>query len=575
MPTTLTHSHAEFSYRTRQENLERLTTETFDYIVVGGGITGAGIARDAAMRGRKVALVEREDFASGTSSRSSKLIHGGVRYLETYEFGLVFEASNERRRLRRIAPNMVLPLPFILPIYRGAKNGFLKIMAGMWLYDILALFRNIQHHRMLLPNDVLKIFPSLRRDGLTGAARYYDCSVDDARLTLVTLLSAHRHGAVIVNYTTVTGLVKEGGKTRGVIAKDEINGRELIVRGHAVISALGPWTDSILRMDDPDARPIMRPTKGVHFLVPRSRLGSDHALGYFSPRDGRLMFLIPWGDFSIIGTTDTDYKGNLSAVYADGDDVDYILDAINAQFPGVNLTRDDIISTYAGVRPLVSEPGAHMTESQVSREHRIWQTPSGLLCIAGGKLTTYRSMAKQLVDVAERKLHRETGKPIAPDPHTDRESLFGTGEPGLQAGLETDALAMIGNRLPAPVVHHLVRAYGPAYRSVVALLDEDASWASSLVLGLPYIWAEVVHAVRSEMALTVTDVLARRLHILTEDREQGLGCVQDVAALMAAELGWNAEERERQIAAYRQEVERTRAYRGVQSPVSASSLVHP
>lgn len=559
-PTTQAPTRASFSFETRQHNLARLADEMFDYIIIGGGITGAGIAREAALRGRRVALIEKNDFAFGTSSRSSKLVHGGVRYLETYEFGLVFESCTERRRLQHMAPYMVLPLPFLLPIYKGAKNGFYKIMAGMWLYDILALFRNIKRHKMLRPKEVLQIFPSLRQEGLTGAPRYYDAGVDDARLTLVTLKAAHDHGAVITNYTEATGLVKEGGKTRGVVAKDVIGGRDVTIRGHVVVSALGPWTDAILKMDDPQAPSLMRPTKGVHFLVKRSRLGSDHALGYFSPRDDRLMFLIPWGEFSIIGTTDTDYQGDLDLVYADADDVDYILDAINVQFPGVNLSRDDIISTYAGVRPLVAEEGKGKSESDISREHKIWETPSGLICIAGGKLTTYRSMAKQLVDVAERKLHQVTGRETVGDPHSERLPLQG-GEVGMQEELEAQARAALGARVPEDVIKHLLHAYGSHYSNVAAVLAEDPTLAERLAPDLPYIKAEVVHAVRNEMAMTLIDMLNRRLHLLMEEASQGLDQAETVAAMMAHEMGWPAEERRAQVEEYKVEVARTRAYR--------------
>jgi glycerol-3-phosphate dehydrogenase len=557
--STPTTKQGSFSFVTRQHNLERLATETFDYIIVGGGITGAGIARDAAMRGRRVALIEKSDFAFGTSSRSSKLVHGGVRYLETFEFGLVFEASTERRRLRHMAPYLVKPLPFLLPIYKGAKNGFYKIMAGMWLYDILSLFRNIKRHKMLRPKEVLGIFPPLRADGLTGAPRYYDCGVDDARLTLLTLLSAHDHGALIANYTQVTGLVKIAGKTKGVVVRDVLTGQEITVHGEVVISALGPWTDAILKMDDPKAQSLMRPTKGVHVLVKRARLGSDHALGYFSPRDGRLMFLIPWDEFSIIGTTDTDYRGDLDNVYADDKDIDYILDAINVQFPSVHLTKADIISTYAGVRPLVSEGAEKGTESSVSREHKIWETPSGLLCIAGGKLTTYRSMGKQLVDVAEKKLTKLTGAAVVADPHSDREALMAGGVAGMQEDLSASAHASLGARLPTDVIEHLLHAYGSGYPHVTAILDENPHLSERIVADLPYIKAEAVHAVRNEMAMTLIDVMSRRLHLLMEDRNQGLDVVATLAELVGEELGWSADEQQRQVAAYRAEVARTRA----------------
>jgi len=570
---------AEFSFRTRRQNIARLKAETFDILVIGGGITGAGIARDAALRGFSTALVEKGDFASGTSSKSSKLIHGGIRYLENFEFGLVFEASQERRRLRKIAPHLVKPLPFLMPIYRSSKRGYWLIRAGMWLYDILALFRNVQRHRMLRPEAVAASEPEVDQRDLAGAARFYDCQVDDARLTLATILDASRYGAVVTNYTQVVALLKDGGKVVGAQVRDVLSGEEFAAHARVTINATGVWVDEIQRLDDPRTVPQLRPTKGIHILVPREKFNNRHAIAFTSPADGRLMFLVPWGRYALIGTTDTDYQGDLDRVYAESQDVQYVLEAVNSAFPTVKLTRDDIVSTFAGTRPLISEQIA--SSYKVSREHKIFDSPSGLLSIAGGKLTTYRAMAEQMVDLAEKRLQRAFGRKPPHGCCTDKRCL----DPGDVRKVEADLSPRPspgrggeGGEVDNEVMCHLVATFGTDYTRLLELVatgsrtldDSDGGRARTrqgndrlgqrIVADLPYIWAEVPYAVRQEMAMTLSDVLARRTHLLYEDRQQGLGVAEPVANLMAQDLGWGPDEVARQVAAYRQEVELTRLY---------------
>lgn len=548
----------EFSPRIRSENLERLAQEEFDLVVVGGGITGTGIARDAALRGFKTALIEKNDFASGTSSKSSRLIHGGLRYLENLEFGLVFEASQERRILRKIAPHLVSALPFIMPVYVDNPKPYWMIRIGVWLYDILALFRNVKLHRSLTAKELLAMEPMVSPQGLQGGPRFYDCRVDDARLTLATAQSAHRAGAVLVNHAQVVGLLKAGGKVCGVQVKDEFTGKEIEVKAKVVAGAVGPWGDTLLRMDRPDNPPQLRPTKGIHIIVSRERVGNNNALSYIVKRDGRLMFVIPWGKFSIIGTTDTDYQGRPEEAAVEAADVEYVLEAFNQAFPRVKLSQEDIISAYVGVRPLVAESAA--TESKVSREHRIFTPPSGLIAIAGGKLTTYRVMAKQVVDLAEKRLATDFGVHAKQGCVTGKLPLEGAA-PGLHAQVaeQIEAAAnLLG--LDSSIGEHLLTAYGIGYTRILDLIKNDPSLGEPIVPGLPYLWAEVPHAIRHEMALTLCDLLIRRTHIIYEEPRQGLDVAPEVARRMGAILGWSLEEEARQLAAYRREVELTRRY---------------
>ncbi len=535
-----------FSAAARQENIDRLVQEEFDLLVIGGGITGVAVARDAGLRGFHTALVEKGDFGSGTSSRSTRLIHAGIRYLEYGEFKLVFDASNERRLMRKIAPRLVRPLPFLYPVYRGQKPAPWKLHAGMMLYDALSLFRNVQNHRWLSPSEVQRREPLVAGRGLLNAGRYYDAQVNDARLTLTTAKSAHLHGAVMVNHARVTGLMKAGGRIVGARVVDELSGQEIEVRARVVVNATGVWTDDILGLDERGGNPMIRPTKGIHLLIPRARLQSQHAIIFPVPSDGRHIFLIPWGDFALIGTTDTDYQDDLDNPAATLDDVEYLLGAVRHTFPGAQIGHSDVISTFAGLRPLVSAPG---NPSALSREHVILENRSGLITIAGGKLTTHRLMGKQLTDRIQKRLAEEFGVQAASECRT-KEPL---------EGAQIERLRVSG--ADEPVGKYLADTYGSDATWVLAYAEENPSLGEHIVQELPYLMAEPLYGIQHEMALTLCDVLIRRTHVIYEARDGGLGRARAVAELMAPRLGWDEVEVERQVADYAAQVILTQKWR--------------
>lgn len=550
----------DFSAATRQHNLKRLPQEAWDILVIGGGITGVSIARDAALRGFRTALLEKGDFASGTSSRSSRLAHGGIRYLESYEFALVFEALRERGILRRIAPHLVHPTPFIYPVYRGKEPPLWKLAAGMWLYDALALFRNFRLHRMAGRGRIRAWEPVMGPEGLQGGGEYYDSVVYDARLTLAVARSAHRAGAVLVNHAAVTSFVKESGRIVGIRGRDALTGEECEARARVVVNATGVWGDALMQMDDPNAPRHLRPSKGIHILVRRERMGGHRrAVVFFSPRDGRILFLIPWGAFSIIGTTDTEYQGDLDRPYATAEDVAYVLEAVNAAFPEVGLRESDIVSTWAGLRPLVFVGDASSTY-KVSREHRIFVSPSGLISISGGKLTTAREMARQVVEVAQKRL-AEMGIQATGPCRTHLEPL----DPAPLAELQrlADARGRGHTRAgPAPeLVEHLIGRYGSEYRDLLAWMAEEPTLAEPLVPGLPYHWAEVRYALEREMALALSDLLIRRIPLIYEAPDQGLEVMHAVSRRMGEALGWSEERIRQEEEEYRDQVALTRLYR--------------
>lgn len=375
-----------------QRDLRTLEQRSFDVLVIGGGINGAGVARDAAMRGLSVALVEKGDFASGTSSRSSKLVHGGIRYLEQRDFRLVRQASRERRVLRRIAPKLVRPLPFLIPVYAGDRYGLMAVRLATWLYDALALFRNTHNHRILSARQALALEPSMRAAGLRGAAIYYDAQMDDARLCLANVISARRHGAVVANYVQVTELPKPEGQVRGAAVRDVLTGKRFEVAARHVVNTTGPWLDQVASMNGRHP-PLVRMTKGTHIFVPRL---TRHFAITIPASDERVIFVIPWGNMSLVGTTDTDFDGDPDQVHPTTEEIEYLLREVHRIIPGHQLTSESVVSAYAGVRSLVREEG--VPEGAVSREHRIHESPSGLLSLAGGKYTTYRDVARQIVD---------------------------------------------------------------------------------------------------------------------------------------------------------------------------------
>jgi glycerol-3-phosphate dehydrogenase len=525
----------------RAAALEMLASETFDVLVIGGGITGAGVARDAAMRGLSVALVDASDFASGTSSRSSRLIHGGVRYLEHGQLHMVFESCRERRILATIAPHLVRPLQFIWPVYEKARIRKWKLRAGLFLYDALALGRNLGRHRMLTTQILTALEPELRQMGLKGGALYFDAATDDVRLTLANVVAARDAGAVVVNYLTIHDLLMTSDGVCGARGVDMRSGVDVEINARTVVNAAGPWSDAIRRMAEPQARRAVRGTKGVHVAVPRDRLRHNGALTLLSPIDGRVMFVLPAGAFSIIGTTDTEYDGRPDKVRPTTSDITYLLRSANAFFPGAHLLASDVVAAWAGVRPLVAS--SDRNPDAVSREHAITWTVPGLLSVTGGKLTTYRAMAAEVMDTIARRLragHSRAATHRTPLPGGDMTSL-------------EDELALARATVGAPdIAEHLVYAYGTQWRALWQMASVDRALADRIVPELPYIAAELVWGATHEMAGTLGDLLIRRTHIAFETRDHGLSIAPAAALLLASMLAWNVDD---ELQAYRREVD--------------------
>ena len=512
---------------TRTAQLLRLAQRRFDMLVIGGGITGAGIARDAARRGLDVALVERDDFASGTSSRSSRLVHGGVRYLEHGHLRLVFESSRERRALLTMAPHLVHPLRFTWPVYHGSRIPRWKLRAGLLLYDLLALFRNVAPHRGLSAADIAEAEPLLERGGLTGGAQYFDAATDDARLTLATVLDAALSGATMVNHAEVRELLWSDGRVSGARVTERLGGQVLDVAASVVVSATGPWTDAVRRLENPSARPVVLGSKGVHIAVPAERVGNRGAVTLLAP-DGRVMFVLPAGVCTMIGTTETETHESPDEVRATRADVDYLLASANRAFPAAALTGDDVIAAWAGIRPLAAVSRSSDLNS-ASREHLVETGPGGVITVTGGKLTTYRVTARDTVDLAFRALQRRS-------PRRRRELV-----PLVGGDLRDVAAECAAARVALgaeDIASHLVQAYGSAWHQLWARTQVNDALSARLDPALPYIEAEVVHAVEAEHACTIADVLIRRLHVAYELRDHGRAIAPRVAALMAPRLGW-------------------------------------
>lgn len=541
----------------REETFRRLAERELDLLVVGGGATGAGIARDAALRGLAVGLCEAGDFGGQTSSRSSKLIHGGLRYLQYGDLSLVFEGLAERRRLMTIAPHLCRPIEFLFPGYRGERPGLLTLGAGIALYNGLALWRPPAAARRLAAHEVHESAPYLRTAGLVGAQMYVDCQTDDARLVLENVLDAELAGAAVLSRAEVTELLRDRrGHVRGAqVADGAGTGGSTSVRARVVVNATGPFSDSFDR-----GRHNLRPTLGVHLVFDAARLPhGGRALVLRAPRDNRLYFVLPAGPRTIVGTTDTDWTPPDGVpngprvgdeIRARHTDVDYLLEALAHAFPPARLGPDDVISTFAGLRPLVATP-AH-TPSETSREHEIVREPDGLVTVAGGKLTTLRRMAEQAVDRVVDILHA-SGRdgPIGPC-MTGTRLLPGAG--ALPSSLEDHELA-------PDVRQRLVSAYGARVARILTIISERPELARRIDPELPYLWAEVVHAARHEHALDVTDVFARRVPVFRDARDQGLEAAARAADLIGEVLGWSPERRQQALDDYGDAVDLSRYWR--------------
>ncbi|PLX74272.1 MAG: glycerol-3-phosphate dehydrogenase [Desulfuromonas sp.] len=498
-------------------NPDTLERQRFDVLIVGGGINGAGLARDLALRGLQVALVDKGDFACGTSSASTKLIHGGLRYLENFDFGLVFEACRERQVLQRIAPHLVRPLRFYIPVYRGDRRPFWMIRAGMVLYDLLALMRNTGHHSVLTPRRALAREPALIADGLRGVAAYWDCAMDDARLCLENVIAAAEAGATVANYMRLAGFSMKDGRIVGAELIDEESGREFGVEAEIVVNMTGPWLDQVRAMAG-DHEPMLRTTRGAHILVPRINRG-DEAIYLSTAEDNRLFFVIPWGELSLVGTTDTDTDQPPEEAVATDEDIDYLLAATRRHLHGTELSRDSIVSTFAGLRPLVAD--TRDTASNVSREHRVFESASGLFSVGGGKYTTYRAVAEEVAGRIVSRLGRGRGESR-------------TANLGLPGGVD---FTNIGKRLSekstlsAGMVERLFGRYGARATELVALAEAEPRLTEPIVTGSELTWLEVDYAVCCEQARTPEDVLRRRTDVALKPG-RGLAELEAIAERM-------------------------------------------
>lgn len=519
----------ELSLRTRLENIDRMRREVFDIAVIGGGITGAGIALDATLRGLKVALVERRDFSSGTSSRSTKLIHGGLRYLERFEFGLVREALRERAALMRIAPHLCQPMKFLVPVYGGdipsplGANRF-KLGAGLWVYDLLAGRENIARHRWLSRDQALQLAPALMADGLRGAFLYYDCLTNDARLVIEVIKAAAQRGAAVANYAAARCLLKDRGRICGLEVEDALGHGRFQLQSRIVINAAGVWADQILSLDEADRPKVLRPSKGIHIVMPADKFQLSAAALIPSLGERRFLFVIPWLGRIIIGTTDSDYSGDLDEPRAEEAEIERLMKSAARYFPGSHISREDLISSFAGLRPLVA--GGDKPTADLSRREEIIERGSGLISIVGGKLTTYRRMAERVVKLAMRRLG-------LPEREPEQVELAGGAIADLRDCADR-AAAEFG--APIEMAEHLCRTYGGNHRAVLAIA-RDEGLTSRLVEELPHIEAEAIYAARCEMAATVEDVLRRRTPIALLARDGGRSCRDRVAELMRRELG--------------------------------------
>ncbi len=520
----------------RSAALRRLEAEEFDVLVVGGGITGCGVALDAASRGLRTALVERDDFASGTSSKSSKLVHGGLRYLQQKEIRLVYDALHERQRALDNAPHLVRVLPFLIPVL--SRDGLINpkiaraLGSALWMYDLTGGARIKKLHERIDKQTALAHMPTLREQNVAAAYLYYDAQADDARFTLLLARTAANHGAVLANHCGVAGFTKDaGGAVVG--ARVRADGRELTVRAKTVVNAAGVFSDEVREMDEGVHPHSIRPAKGIHITVPWEKVRNDIAAIVPVPKDRRSIFVVPWGDFTYIGTTDTDYDGPIEDPQCTPEDVRYLLDAMNHAM-AEPLTEADVVGTWAGLRPLVTGGTVGQKTADLSRRHRVATSAGGVVTVTGGKLTTYRKMAEDTTNTVMARL-------------------------GRSGGCKTKRLKLWGQDGSVPDDEHLARRYGTHAVEILRLDDADRSLADPLVPGLPYRRAEALYAVREEMATTLDDVLSRRTRARLLARDATAAAAEDVARLIAPELGWDEDRIQTEVRDFRGALEHERA----------------
>ena len=514
----------------RPEQIDKLRRGgRFDLAVIGAGINGAAIARDAAMRGLRVALVEKGDFAGATSSRSSKLIHGGVRYLPQGQLKLVYQSLRERERLRTVtAPHLVKPVRFLMPLYRARSYGPMLLGLGLTLYDLAAWAPRDQWHRVLDAEAVLRVLPALSREGLRGGALYYDSWSDDARLTLENVLDAVYHGAAAANYLKLDALTAGSGRLKTAAVRDLTDGTQFEIEAARFINAGGPWVDDVRALDDGLAAPSIRLTKGVHVVIPAKRLPIKQWL-VLTANHGRIVFVMPQDQYVLVGTTDTDFDGDREQVSANREDVSYLLEVLREGLPEVDLNEKDVVSSFAGLRALLrAAPGK--APSSVPREETIIESRTGLLSVAGGKLTTHREIAQKVVDHLMREMGRQSLRcPTLRTPLPGARALAGVFD-----GRRAEAAA-----LPPAASEALIGRYGSRAELVAEIIEAAPELSKPLVQGCPVVGAEVAFAVRYEMALKLEDFIVRRASLLWRYPVEAEAGAPEAARLMAKELGWD------------------------------------
>jgi glycerol-3-phosphate dehydrogenase len=538
-----------FSPQSRKDALRAMKNEEFDLVIIGGGITGAGAARDAASRGMKVALVEADDFASGTSSRSSKLIHGGIRYLENLEFHLVFEALSERQRLFDMAPHLVHPLRFILPVYKTGRVPAWKMGIGMWVYDALSLFEAPELHRYLNKAELSQEFPDLQIRDLEGGFAYYDAYMDDDRLVLETLRSAHNFGAQAANFVRAGRLQVKNKRVTELEVEDLVAKEKFLIKARHVISSVGPWTDDLGHKLFADWKKKLRPSKGVHLTFSRERFPLQDAVVMGAEK--RIVFAIPRHEMVIVGTTDTDFARDPAEVRAEEDDVDYLLRVIENYFPGQKIEKKDIVGCYAGVRPLIDDGST--TESKTSREHMIWSEPAGVTFVAGGKYTTYRNMAEQTVNHAleffpiEERVKFNNSRTTEPLNPLVTPFL-------LDRALRQQAQWADEFALPQKFTKLLAARHGLEGHDILERADRTVRFMPG-DSNEEWVWAaEALHSVEHTMCLHLRDFYFRRSPLVLSRRDHGLPFKEAIAHAMGDVLGWSAAQKAEEINALQKKI---------------------
>ena len=531
-----------------RDALRALETENFDVLIIGGGVTGVGAALDAASRGLRVALIESHDLASGTSSRSSKLIHGGLRYLEQYDFRLVREALQERESMvTSLAPHLVKPVAFLYPLHEKLKDRT-YVGAGLALYDVLRGFqRALPWHKHISQKNIAQIAPSLRQDIVTGAIKYFDAQVDDARHTMMVARTAARHGAIIATGVACESLIRDGERITGAVVKNLENNQLIHVRAAVTVMCAGVWSDELHAKFGVKPGYEVRMSKGAHIVLPGSSIHSEAGIILKTPVS--VLFVIPWEDKWIVGTTDTEYTGDRNEPIATREDIDYILEQAN-RILQPKLRFEDIIGVYAGLRPLVSRK-ADASTTKLSREHTVDCPIPGFVSIAGGKYTTYRVMAEDVIDLAIKELKENVASSITA-------KLPIVGADGYTALVQQVPLISSETGLAESAITHLLNRYGSLINEVLELIQENPSLGEPLSNDLPYLRAEIHYAVSHEGARSIDDVLSRRTRISIERSETGPELIEAVSKIIAPILGWNRVERVQSVESYREIYRRER-----------------